>query len=517
VTTLHVIAAVKAPVIDYKGISPLFATAGGAVIVLMAALFRGRFVQRVLVPFLTVVALGAAIGLTIWNWHSGDRRPIIEGALGIDALALGLSLIFYVSGLATVAFAWRSVALREAGTGEFFALMLASIAGMTILAAAENLVTLFIGIELLSIPLYVLCASEVRRETALESGLKYLIIGSVGSATLLYGLALIYGATGTTGFDAISNAIGTRVDVTDPLLLTGIALAAAGLAFKASVAPFHAWTPDVYEGAPTPVTAFMAVATKTAAFAIILRLFDEALVSVQLQWAPALAALAVITIIVGNVGAIGQNSLKRMLAWSGVAQAGYMLAGVVVGTRLGLQATAFYLAVYLFMNMAAFGVVIARERVSEHGDGLKSIEGLGSASPLLAWPMTIAMLSLAGFPATAGFIGKFYLISATVDGNWAWLGVMIVVGSMISLVYYLRVIAVMWMTPLKVALPGVARRRQVQPVAGWSPEADPKAQPEVLLVTLLMAAATIFFGIVPTPLFHLAHDVGSSLSSVLGG
>jgi NADH-quinone oxidoreductase subunit N len=517
VIALHLIAAAKAPVIDYKGVSPIFATAGGAVIVLIAALFRGRFVQRVLVPFLTVVALGAAIGLTIWSWHTGDRHPIIEGALAIDTLALGLSLIVYVSGLATVAFAWRSVALREAGTGEFFALMLGSIAGMTILAAAENLVTLFVGIELLSIPLYVLCASEVRRETALESGLKYLIIGSVGSATLLYGLALIYGATGATGFDAISNAIGTRVDVTDPLLLTGVALAAAGLAFKASVAPFHAWTPDVYEGAPTPVTAFMAVATKTAAFAIILRLFDLALASVQVQWAPALAALAVITIIVGNAGAIGQNSLKRMLAWSGVAQAGYMLAGVVVGTRLGLQATAFYLAVYLFMNMAAFGVVIARERVSEHGDGLRSLEGLGSASPLLAWPMTIAMLSLAGFPATVGFIGKFYLISATVDGNWAWLGVMIVVGSMISLVYYLRVIAVMWMSPLKIELPGVRRRREVQPVAGWSPEADPKAQPEVLVVTLLMAAATIFFGIVPSPLFHLAHDVGTSLSSVLGG
>jgi NADH-quinone oxidoreductase subunit N len=514
VTTLHVIAAVKAPVIDYKGISPLFATAGGAVIVLMAALFRGRFVQRVLVPFLTVGALGAAIGLTIWNWHTGDSRPIIEGALSIDPLALGLSLLFYISGLATVAYAWRSVALRESGTGEFFALILGSIAGMNILASAENLVTLFVGIELLSIPLYVLCASDVRRATSLESGLKYLVIGSVGSATLLYGLAFLYGATGHTGFGEINDAIGTGIKINDPLLLTGIALVAAGLAFKASVAPFHAWTPDVYEGAPTPVTAFMAVATKTAAFAIILRLFLEALITVQIQWAPALAALAVITIIVGNVGAIAQNSLKRMLAWSGVAQAGYMLAGVVVGTQLGLQATAFYLAVYLFMNLAAFGVVIARERVSEHGDDIRSLEGLGAASPLLAWPMTIAMLSLAGFPATAGFIGKFYLISATVDGNWAWLGVMIVIGSMLSLVYYLRVIAVMWMWPFKLQMPGLPRR-EVHPVAGWSPEADPIRQPEVLFVTLLMAAATVFFGIVPSPLFHLAHDVGTSLSSLL--
>jgi NADH-quinone oxidoreductase subunit N len=517
VTALHVIAAAKAPVIDYKAISPLFAVAGGAVVVLMVALFRGHFVQRVLVPLLTVVALGGAIGLTIWNWSAGDSRPIVEGALAVDPLALGMSLIFYVAGLATVAFAWRSIVLREAGSGEFFALMLGSIAGMNILASAENLVTLFVGLELLSVPLYVMCAAEVRRSTSLEAGLKYLVIGSVGSATLLYGLAMIYGATGSTDFGAIARAIGDTVSITDPLLLTGIGLAMAGLAFKASVAPFHAWTPDVYEGAPTPVTSFMAVATKAAAFAIILRLFDQALITSEEQWAPALAALAVITIVVGNTGAIAQSSLKRMLAWSGVAQAGYMLAGVVVHSKLGLQATVFYLAIYLFMNVAAFGVVIARERVSEHGDNIRSLEGLGAASPVLAWPMTIAMLSLAGFPATAGFIGKFYLIDATVDGDWAWLGVIIVVGSMISLVYYLRVIAVMWMTPIRLELPGRRRRatREIKPVAGWSPEADARAQPEVVLVTLLMAAATVFFGIVPSPLFNLAHDVGSSLNSLL--
>ena len=183
--------------------------------------------------------------------------------------------------------------------------------------------------------------------TSLEAGLKYLVIGSVGSATLLYGLALLYGATGSTDFAGISNAIGDTVKVTDPLLLTGVALAATGLAFKASVAPFHQWTPDVYQGAPTPITTFMAVATKAAAFGIFLRLFDEALGGLQVHWGPALAALAVITIIVGNVGALGQNSLKRMLAWSGVAQAGYILAGVVVGTQLGLKATVFYLAGYL--------------------------------------------------------------------------------------------------------------------------------------------------------------------------
>ena len=221
-----------------------------------------------------------------------------------------------------------------------------------------------------------------------------------------------------------------------------------------------------------------------------------------------------ITIVIGNAGAIAQRSLKRMLAWSGVAQAGYMLAGVVVGTRLGLQATAFYLAVYLLMNLAAFAVVLARERVSERGDDIQSLEGLGRASPWLAWPMTIAMLGLAGIPATSGFIGKFYLIDAAVAGDYAWLGVVIVVGSMMSLVYYLRVLAVMWMGPARVELPTRPGRR-VRPVAGWSPEADARAQPEVTSVAVACAALTVVLGIVPQPLFHLANDVGTSLSSLL--
>jgi NADH-quinone oxidoreductase subunit N len=511
---MSLLAAVHAPVIAYKELSPLMATAGGSVIVLLVGLFPQRFARTVLVPLLTAVSLGAAIGLTIWIWGRGDRPPIIEGALGVDALSLGMSMLFYVSGLATVVLSLRAHAVHEAGHGEYYSLLLGSITGMVVLAQAESLLTLFVGLELLSIPLYVLCASEVRKRTSLEAGLKYLVIGSVGSATLLYGLAFIYGATGATGFGAIARAIGDTVSPGDPLLLTGVALACTGLAFKASVAPFHQWTPDAYQGAPTPITAFMAVATKAAAFAIFLRLLDYALVDTQLDWGPALAVLATITIVIGNVGAIPQRSLKRMLAWSGVAQAGYLLAGVVVGTRLGMQATAFYLAAYLLMNVTAFAVVVARERVSGVGDDLASLEELGRAQPWLAWPMTIAMLSLAGFPATAGFIGKFYLIDASVSGDYAWLGVVIVIGSIVSLVYYLRVIAVMWMGPIGVQLPTAIHRR-VKPVAGWSPEADAVAQPEVLAVAVLFAAATIFFGIVPSPIFDAARDIGSSLSSLL--
>jgi NADH-quinone oxidoreductase subunit N len=491
------------------------------------------------VPAFSLLALGAALGLTIWQW--GAQKSIVSGALRIDDLSLVLNLVLIAGGGATVLLAWRSLAAREAAHGEWHALLLTSIGGMSLLAAAQNTVAVFTGLELLSIPLYVLCATELRREHSLESGLKYLIVGSVGSATLLYGLAMIYGATGATDFDAIAGALSRGSLANDPLTLTGIALCTAGLCFKASVAPFHQWTPDVYEGAPTPVTAFMAVATKVAALAVFLRFFDVALIGASASWGPALAVLATITILVGNVGALGQSSLKRMLAYSSVAQAGYMLAGVVVATRLGVQATVFYLAVYVLMNMASFAVIVARERETALGDSIEAVAGLGRERPALAWPMTISMLALAGIPATAGFTGKFYLIDAAVSGSYTWLGVAIVVGSMISLGYYLPVIAAMWMreapsgqaratdspppagAPLAVAggLPALAggsseldsERPQAGPPTG-GPHAGPLApltisrSPEVGFVAILAGAGTIFFGIVPQPLFDLVDGAG---------
>jgi NADH-quinone oxidoreductase subunit N len=382
---------------------------------------------------------------------------------------------------------------------------------MLVLAGSINTVTVFLGYELLSIPLYVLCATEMRREGSLESGLKYLVVGSVGSATLLYGLAMLYGATGSTDFSGIAHAISTGDLATDPLLLTGIALSLVGIAFKASVAPFHQWTPDVYEGAPTPITAFMAVATKAAAMAIALRLFNTALVDAQSSWAPAIAVLATITIIVGNVGAIGQSSVKRLLAWSSVAQAGYMLGGVVVSSQLGVEATVFYLAGYMAMNLAAFAVVIARERETGMGDDIAALDGIGTTRPWLAWPMTVAMLGLAGIPATVGFIGKVYLIEALVDGSYTWLGVVIVIGSMISLGYYLKVIAAMWMRPAtggELTQADGSRR-----LAGADPAAELQERPqwEVTAVAVVAGAAVLVFGIIPSPLLNLAADAGRSL------
>jgi len=502
--------AVVKPSIDWAGVSPLIALLGGSIVVLLAGLLRGRFIREQLVPFLTIAVFGAAIGLGVWQWDEAKDLFVAkgsQGALRSDDLTLMILFIVSVTGIGATLLAWRSLAPREAAHGEFFALMLVSAAGMVVLAAAQNLVTVFLGLELLSIPLYVLCATEMRRERSLESGLKYLIIGSVGSATMLYGLAFLYGATGDTDFRGIASAISGGVQH-DSLLLTGIALTLVGLAFKASVAPFHQWTPDVYEGAPTPVTAWMAVATKAAAFGAALRIFDVALIDAADDWQPAIAALAAITIVVGNIGALSQSSLKRILAWSSVAQAGYLLAGVVVASRLGIKATVFYLAIYLFMNMAAFAVIVARERETPYGDDIRAIAGIGVSRPLLAWPLTLAMLSLAGMPATAGFIGKFTLIDAAADGGYTWLGIVIVIGSMISLAYYLKIVAAIWMRPAtgtELVNPDGSPR-----LAGADPITE-RADWEVTLVAVLAGAAIVVFGVIPSPLLNLADSAGKAL------
>ena len=501
-----------APHIDYAGLSPLLALAGGICVTLLLGLARGPG-TRTIVTTAALLTLGAAT--TLAAWQLGENKTLVAGALRADDLAFSLDFVFFAAAAFALVLSLREPDRRMGNLGDYSALLLTSVMGMAVLASATNLVTLFLGIELLSIPLYVMCAIDVGRRTSLEAGLKYLVIGSVGAATLLYGLALVYGASGSTDFARIAASISSSGMLGDPLLLTGIALVATGLAFKASVAPFHQWTPDVYQGAPTPVTSFMAVATKAAAFAIILRFFDVALHPAKGDWDVALAALAVASIAIGNIGAIGQDSLKRMLAYSGVAQAGYMLAGVVVGSAIGLKSVVFYLLVYLLMNVAAFAVVIARERETPLGDDIESVAGIGASRPALAWPLTISLIGLAGLPGTAGFIGKFFLIEAAVQGDFTWLGIVIVVGSMVSLVYYLRVVAAVWMRPAPEqprVRPGVA-----PVIAGGSPDADPEPAArfgptvEAEAIAVVTAAAVIVFGIVPSPLLHLASDAARAI------
>jgi NADH-quinone oxidoreductase subunit N len=530
------------PYVDWRALSPLIVLTAGGLVVLLVGLLRPAVIREQVVPALTVVAFLLALAAEIWVYHHHVRAGkggfcLIAGPrcsaapLAMDRLALELYMLFTVAGMAAVLMSWRAIAPRESGHGEYGALLLFSVLGMAVFVSAQNLVTLFLGIELLSIPLYILCASETRREASLESGLKYLVVGSVGSATLVYGLGLIYGATGSTDFAGIGAALSQSKlaggALGSPMVFTGLGLTIVGFAFKASVAPFHQWTPDVYEGAPTPITAFMATATKAAALGVFLRFFDVAGIGAQNTWAPLLATIAAITIVVGNVGALGQTSLKRMMGYSGVAQAGYMLSGVIIGTRLGVQATVFYLMAYLAMNLAPFAVIVAEEHERPDGDYLSGLAGLGARRPWLAWPMTIGMLALAGIPGTIGFIGKFQLISALVSGAYTWLAIVLVIGSMISLGYYLRVIAAMWMRP-PVAAPASAPSAgpgELAPIAGGSVEADEweegpgaagsaLAYPELVVVAVGFAAATIFFGIFPSPLFHLAGHAANALSGL---
>jgi NADH-quinone oxidoreductase subunit N len=500
------LATFNAPDLDYAALAPLIALTAGICVVLLMGVFRP--LKEAVAP-LTVVVLAAAAGLSIARWD--DPTSLVAGALRLDDLAIAITLIAIGMALFTVFLSIGEPAVEQAGTGEYHALLLGSVLGMTLLAQSQNLVAFFIAIETLSIPLYILCATDMRREGSLEAGLKYLIVGSLGSATLLYGMAFIYGGSGSTDFTGIASGVAEAGLFHDPLVLVGIGMAGVGLAFKTSIAPFHQWTPDVYQGAPTPITSFMAVATKAAAFAVFVRFFDVALVHQVDDWQPALAVLAAVSIVVGNVGALGQDSLKRMLGYSGIAQAGYILGGLAVASEGGVNALLFYLVVYAFMNLAAFAVIVARERETPFGDGMRSVQGLGGERPALAWPLTISMLGLAGLPATAGFIGKLYLIEALVEGDYTWLAVFIVVGTMISLAYYLRVVAAMWMRPAGTVETGAAPA-----IAGASPEADPidpgaGRRAYLLGPALIAAAGVVFFGVVPEPLVRFAEHAGASL------
>ncbi|MGK2956749.1 MAG: NADH-quinone oxidoreductase subunit N [Solirubrobacterales bacterium] len=502
-----------APTVDYAALSPIIALTSGLVVLVLVAVFDSvkKFGSAIALLTLAVTA-----GCLIWQWET--NTDLLSGSLHFDGITVTLSLLCVVSAAVAVLLSIGDPAEKQAGRSDYLALLMGSVLGMVMLTQANNILTFFIAIELLSIPLYALCGTNLRRRDSLESGLKYLIIGSVGSATLLYGLALIYGVSGATEFpDIAAGIINGGTDsinglIGDPLTLVGIGMVTVGLAFKVSIAPFHQWTPDVYQGAPTPITAFMAVATKAAVFAVFIRFFLVALIPMVDGWDIMLAGLAALSIVVGNVGALAQNSLKRMLGYSGIAQAGYMLCGIIVATQAGISALVFYLAAYVAMNLAAFAVLVVNERQNGFSDDISSLRGIGRSKPILAWPLTIAMLALAGLPPTAGFIGKLYLIEALIDSDWTWLGVMIAVGTMISLAYYLRVVAVMWMSPA----PEASAEEQIDTVdlppavAGASPAddlTDDQAHRRWYLVgpAILGAAVTIFFGVIPQPLVEFAQ------------
>jgi len=492
-----------APTVDYAGLSPVIALSTGLIVLVIVAVFDS--IKR-LAPALALLTLATTAGLLIWQWDADTE--LINGTLKIDGLAVVFSLLIVAAAAGAVLTSIGDPSEQQVGRPDFLSLLMASVLGMVLLTMANNLITFFVALELFSIPLYALCGTNLRRRESLESGFKYLIIGSVGSATLLYGMALIYGASAATGFEAIAAGLIEGGLISDSLTLVGVGMVSVGLAFKISIAPFHQWTPDVYEGAPTPVTGFMSSATKLAAFAVFIRFFLVALEPMVAEWDVILAVLATLSILIGNVGAIAQTSLKRMLGYSGVAQAGYMLAGIVVASQQGVDALTFYLAAYLAMNMAAFSAVIIHERQSGFSDSIESLRGIGRSRPIVAWPLTISMLALAGLPPTAGFIGKLYLFEALVEADWTWLGVMIAIGTMISLVYYMRVVAMVWMSPASDASLQV-------------PEGEPGVDLEasrrwyLVLPAVFGAAAAVFFGVIPQPLVEFAQHAGDALAAYI--
>jgi NADH-quinone oxidoreductase subunit N len=380
----------------------------------------------------------------------GDARVFDRGNPTVlaDAFAHFLNGVVLVGALLTVLLSNRFLAALRINHGEYYALVLAAVLGMLVLTSAADLLVLFVAVELMSIPLYVLAGFRRGSLRSNESALKYFLIGSFASALLLYGSALLYGTTGTLALAEI----GARFDPESAVAVLGAGLVLIGLAFKIASVPFHQWAPDVYEGAPTTVTAFMATTVKVAAFGALLRVLGVALVSSSELFFAAIWTLALLSMTVGNVMAIIQSNTKRMLAYSSIAHAGYLLVGVAAGTRSGYSAVLFYLLVYTFMSMGAFAVVAILARSGEESDRIDDLSGLSSRNPLLAAVMALCMLSLAGIPLTAGFMGKFYLFRSAIEralavgDTWLlWLAIAAVTNSAISLVYYLRIPVVMYM------------------------------------------------------------------------
>lgn len=401
--------------------------------------------------WLAGLGLLAALALTVWQ-IAGFVPPsgattastALQGSVAVDGIALFTRLSVYVSGLLALPIGYGYLDDRGINRPEFEPLLLFAAAGMALLGAANDLIMIFVSLEILSIALYVLCSIARRDRRSQESGLKYFVLGAVASAILLYGMALIYVATGSLELGAIAESMGMATTPARVGVL-GLALTTVGLAYKVALVPFHAWTPDVYQGAPTNVTAFMAAATKAAAFAALLRIYLLAFGRLSDLWVPALAVLAAVTMIYGALVAIVQHDVKRILAYSSLAHAGYAAIGVTAASAAGMSGTLWYLLTYAVTVLTAFGAVVAIERRRRGEVALVDLRGLGRRAPALAGILTLALLSLAGIPPTAGFAGKLAVFSAGVDAGLTWLVVIGVVSSVIAAFFYLRLMGMMFL------------------------------------------------------------------------
>jgi NADH-quinone oxidoreductase subunit N len=483
------------PAIDFTVIIQSVIVFGWAIVLLALDLFIPRDRKR-LTGYLALlgIVVAAIVGVPFWNTNGVTFTNMIAQ----DNYALVLNWIFLLSAAITIVISLDYLSYQGIERGEYYVLLLMATGGMMLLAQGTDLIVLFLGLELLSITLYVLVGFAYPRLSSEEAAMKYLLIGAFAAGFLVFGIALIYGATGTSNLFDISRALSAGLAAEDlALLLAGSALVIVGFGYKISMVPFHMWTPDVYEGAPTPVTAFMSVGTKSAGFAALARFLLQGIGPEYAIWVPAVAVLAALTMIIGNISAVTQTNVKRMLAYSSIGHAGYILMGVLAGgvpntgTR-GVESFLFYLLAYSLTNLGAFAVLIALEQRGEAAWDLGDFAGLYGRRPLLAIAMALCMFSLAGVPPTAGFWGKFYVFTAAWAAGLQWLAVIGVLTSAIAAFFYLRIVVQMFM------------RDPVREVR--------QTYDRALAIGIGVAAlGIILIGLLPTPLIDLVQQSGLAL------
>jgi len=484
---------IPTPTVDWLALAPTLSLLAASGIALLGSVLTPAWMRRWFAPLVAFAGfITAGVFAAVVFDESAQARSLIAESFTRDRLGALAALIIAGAGALTVLLAWGDS--RRDHVGEYYALLAAAGGGMVFFVTSTNLMTLFLGLEWFSIALYVLCAMDTHREASLEAGLKYLIVGAFGSSVLLFGSALVYGATGEIGFSAIADA-GAGDDV---LLLAGLAMLIAGLGFKASAAPFHMWTPDVYQGAPTSVTAFMSAATKVAALVVMLRVLVVAFPEQSDLWTVTVAVIAVASLAVGNFAALVQRDVKRLLAYSSVSHAGFMLIAIAANSELGGKALLYYLIPYGAMSIGSFAVVAARERELEAPVTLENLGGLGWERPFLGAAMWVFMLGFMGMPLTGGLIGKLYVFAAAYEAGWWWLIIAGVIATAISLYYYLGVVRALYLRPAAELRPAVA---------GGSPPLDPLLHVTVL-VSVVVTIGSFFF---VQPLIDLAGDAVASL------
>lgn len=463
----------------------------------MALLLINVFVpseQKSYLGYLSFIGIIVTFFFVVGGWNAPlQLQEGFNGSVIQDNFALFFKAIFLVGAALTVLIADQYMAREECNQGELYPLILLATAGMMLMASGTDLMTIFLGLEVLSVALYVLAGFNRGNLKSNEAGLKYFLLGAFSTGFLLYGMALTYGATGTTKVVRIAVYIAHNSLLTNnPMLIVGMILMGVGFSFKIAAAPFHMWTPDVYEGAPTPLTAFMSAGPKAAGFAAFLRVFFIALPALKADWTPLLWILAVLTMTVGNIIALQQNNIKRMLAYSSIAHAGYALVGFTAANAVGTAGILFYMLSYAFMNIGAFAIIVLVGKKGEQNNNLSDYTGFGFKHPVLAVCMSLFLFSLAGIPPTAGFIGKFYLFSGAVKAGYIWLAIIGVLNSAASVYYYLRVMVYMYMK---------------DPVEefDWL-----KVTPSIMLSIALSVLGVLVPGVVPSYLLDLAQKAVQS-------